>query len=83
MRNRKIRYNVSVLASRRDELGLTNLDIVKRLRAVGIERNPATISRTLSGHPHHQSPRTVKAVADLLGVAMLELRPEPQTGDAA
>jgi len=64
------RYNVEPLRRARDDRGFTNTVIA---RALG--RPIPTVSLTISGHPHAQGPATVKAIADFLGVPMIELRP--------
>jgi len=67
-RKSKPRYNVEPLRRARDLQGLTNT-----LIATAIRRPVPTVARTIGGHPHHQSPPTVRAIADFLRVPMAEL----------
>ena len=62
---------MDVLARKRDELGLTDTDI-----AASIGRSKSVVHRTLSGDPQYQGPKTVKLIAQHLGVEMSELIPD-------
>lgn len=67
-RKRKLKYDVGKLAKARDMRGLTNVEI-----AGAIDVHQSTVARTLSGHPQHQSPKTVYKIASFLDVPMEEI----------